>query len=61
MIKRGVLAPTMLVSYSHSDLDIDRTIEATAESLAIYKRALDEGLDRYLVGPPAKSVYRRLN
>jgi glutamate-1-semialdehyde 2,1-aminomutase len=61
MIKRGVLAPTMLLSYSHTDLDIDRTIEATAESLAVYKRALEDGLDRYLVGPPAKSVYRRFN
>jgi glutamate-1-semialdehyde 2,1-aminomutase len=61
MIKRGVLAPTMLVSYSHTDDDIDRTIEATAESLEVYKRALEDGLERYLVGPPAKSVYRKFN
>lgn len=61
MIKRHVLAPTMLVSYSHSDVDIDFTIEATYEALAVQKRALEEGLEGYLVGPPAKSVYRKFN
>jgi glutamate-1-semialdehyde 2,1-aminomutase len=61
MIKRGVLAPTMLVSYSHTDVEIDHTVEATFESLAVYKRALAEGVDRFLVGPAAKPVYRRFN
>jgi glutamate-1-semialdehyde 2,1-aminomutase len=61
MIKRGVLAPTMFVSYSHTDADIDRTIDATAESLVVYKRALEVGLERFLIGPPAKSVYRKFN
>ena len=28
LIKRGVLAPSLVVSYSHSDEDIDRTIDA---------------------------------
>lgn len=61
MIRRGVLAPTMLVSYSHGDEDIDATIEAAHGALAVQKRALEEGLDRYLVGPPARPVYRRYN
>jgi glutamate-1-semialdehyde 2,1-aminomutase len=58
LIKRGVLAPSFVVSYSHSDRDIDLTIEAVAEALTIYRRALDEGVDRYLVGPPVKPVFR---
>jgi glutamate-1-semialdehyde 2,1-aminomutase len=61
MIRRHVLAPTMLVSYSHGDADIDFTIEATYEALAVQKRALEEGLEGYLVGPPAKPVYRKFN
>ena len=61
MIRRHVLAPTMLVSYSHRDADIDFTVEATHEALAVQKRALEEGLDGYLVGPPAKPVYRKFN
>jgi glutamate-1-semialdehyde 2,1-aminomutase len=58
LFKRGVLAPSFVVSFSHSDRDIDLTIAAVAEALAVYRRALDEGVDRYLVGPPVKPVFR---
>jgi glutamate-1-semialdehyde 2,1-aminomutase len=47
------------VSYSHSDEDIDRTVDAVAGALVIYKRALEEGVAKYLVGDPVKPVYRR--
>lgn len=60
-IKRGILMPSLVVSYSHTDQDIDRTIEAIGESLIIYKRALEEGIDRYLVGRPVKPVFRKYN
>ena len=33
-IRRGILMPSLVVSYSHQDADIDRTVEAAAESLA---------------------------
>jgi glutamate-1-semialdehyde 2,1-aminomutase len=58
LIKRGVLAPSFVVSFAHSDRDIDLTIEAVAEALWVYRRALDEGVERYLVGPPVKPVFR---
>jgi glutamate-1-semialdehyde 2,1-aminomutase len=58
LIKRGVLAPSFVVSFSHADRDIDLTIDAAAEALLVYRRALDEGVDRYLVGPPVKPVFR---
>ena len=61
MIKRGILAPSFVVSYSHSDSDIDRTIEAVDQSLAIYRRALDEGVEKYLVGRSVKPVFRAFN
>jgi glutamate-1-semialdehyde 2,1-aminomutase len=60
-IKRGVLAPSLVVSYSHSDADIDRTIEVIGESLYIYRKALDEGIQKYLIGRPVKPVFRRYN
>ncbi len=56
-----MLAPSFIVSYSPTDADIDRTIDAAAGALAIYRRALDEGVDRFLVGPSVKPVYRRFN
>lgn len=61
LIKRGVLAPSLVLSYMHSDADIERTIEAFDGALDIYKDALDGGVDRFLVGPPSKSVYRKFN
>jgi glutamate-1-semialdehyde 2,1-aminomutase len=59
LIRRGVLAPSLVVSYSHSDLDIDRTIDAVDGALAIYRKALDEGPDAYLVGRSVQPVFRR--
>jgi glutamate-1-semialdehyde 2,1-aminomutase len=31
------------------------------EALAIYRKALDEGIDKYLAGRPVKPVNRRFN
>jgi glutamate-1-semialdehyde 2,1-aminomutase len=61
IIKRGLLAPSFVVSFSHTDKDIDRTVEQGAEALAVYKRALNEGVDKYLVGRPVKPVFRKFN
>jgi len=61
MIKRGVLAPSFVVSYSHSHEDIDRTVEAAACALAVYRRALDDGIEHYLVGRPVQPVMRPYN
>lgn len=58
-LKRGLLAPSFIVSYTHTDADIDRTIEATHGALEIYRQALDVGVDRYLVGRPVKPVMRK--
>ncbi len=61
LVRRGVLAPSFVVSYSHRDSDIDRTIEAVAGALQVYRRALDDGIERFLVGPSVKPVYRRFS
>jgi glutamate-1-semialdehyde 2,1-aminomutase len=60
-IRRGVLMLSLVVSYSHTDDDIDHTINAIDESLHVYRKALSEGVEKYLVGPPSKSVYRKYN
>ncbi|HEU4621100.1 MAG TPA: glutamate-1-semialdehyde 2,1-aminomutase, partial [Burkholderiaceae bacterium] len=60
-IARGVIAPSLIVSYSHRDEDIDRTVQAIAESLVIYQRALADGVDAHLVGAAVKPVYRQFN
>jgi glutamate-1-semialdehyde 2,1-aminomutase len=61
LIRRGVIAPSFVVSFSHSDLDIQRTGEAVHEALVIYRKALDEGIEKYLEGRPVRPVNRRFN
>jgi glutamate-1-semialdehyde 2,1-aminomutase len=61
MIRRGVIGPSLIISASHSDEDIDRTVEALAGAMSVYRRALDDGTEGLLEGPPTKSVYRRFN
>ena len=43
IIKRGIIGPSFVVSYSHTDHDIDQTIDAVAAALQVYARALDAG------------------
>jgi glutamate-1-semialdehyde 2,1-aminomutase len=61
LLKRGVLAPSFVVSYSHSDRDIQHTVEAVHAALGIYRKALEDGVGKFLDGRPVKPVYRRLN
>ncbi len=61
ILKRGILASSIVVSYSHTDQDIDRTVEAFREGFKVYRRALDEGVEKYLVGRPVKPVMRQFN
>ncbi len=61
LIRHGVIAPSFVVSFSHSDADIGQTAEAVHEALVIYRKALDEGIEKYLEGCPVKPVNRRFN
>ncbi|MBB3216226.1 glutamate-1-semialdehyde 2,1-aminomutase [Ochrobactrum sp. RC6B] len=60
-IRRGVLMPSLVVSYTHSDTDIARTVDAIDGALGIYVRALTDGVGSYLTGRPSQVVYRRFN
>lgn len=61
LIRTGIIAPSLVVSFSHSDEDIDRTIDAVDGALAVYAKALADGVDRYLLGRPVKPVNRKYN
>ncbi len=53
--------PSTVISYSHSDADIEETVEKIHETLVVYKKALMEGVDKYLEGRPVKPVWRKFN
>ena len=61
LAKRGVIGPTLVISYAHTIEDIDRTFAAYDGALGIYRRALEDGFEKHLVGPASQVVYRRHN
>jgi glutamate-1-semialdehyde 2,1-aminomutase len=60
-LKRGLLAPSLVMSYSHSDQDIEKTVDAIHEALQVYRKALQEGPGKYLKGQSVKPVFRKFN
>jgi len=60
-IRRGVLMPSLVVSFSHGDAEIDRTVEAIRGALEVYRKALESGVERFLEGRPVKPVFRPRN
>lgn len=61
MAARGVLIPSVAPSFSHGANDVERTTEAARAALGACRRALDEGVGRYLTGPAVKPVFRSEN
>lgn len=63
MIKRGVLWQGFHnMSFSHSDVDVDYTLQALEESLSVLKKAVDENkLKEMLRGEPVQPVFRKVD
>jgi hypothetical protein len=60
MIKLKVLFQGAFVPcLSHREKELDMFIASFAESLDVYQKALNEGVDNYLVGEAAKPVFRK--
>jgi glutamate-1-semialdehyde aminotransferase len=61
MIKRGILFQGVFVPcFSHTHDDVRRFTGCFAETLEVYKSALERGYEKYLVGEPAKPVFRKI-
>lgn len=60
-MKRGLIMPSTILSYSHNDKEIDETIEKVHEALVVYRKAIDEGVDKYLEGRSVQPVWRKYN
>jgi glutamate-1-semialdehyde 2,1-aminomutase len=58
LVRGGVLAPSFVVGFSHSESDIDATLEAVQRALPVYAAALSDGVGRFLEGPPVKPAFR---
>jgi glutamate-1-semialdehyde 2,1-aminomutase len=58
ILRRGILATSLVVNYSHGEAEIDRTIAAFREAFTVYRRALDEGVGKYLKGRSVQPAIR---
>jgi glutamate-1-semialdehyde 2,1-aminomutase len=61
MIKNGVLMPWISLAYRHTDEHFALTELALDSTFEVYKNAIKEGVERYLVGPSIKPVFRKYN
>jgi glutamate-1-semialdehyde 2,1-aminomutase len=60
-MKRGLIMPSSIISYSHDDREVNETVERIHEALVIYRKALDEGVEKYLEGRSVQPVWRKFN
>jgi len=49
------------LAYEHKEKDLKFTLNAFEKSLIVYKKALAEGYEKYLVGDIVKPVFRKFN
>ncbi len=61
LIRNGVIAPSFVISYSHTDDDVARTVDAIEASLKTMQKALGDDPHKFIVGDTIKSVYRTKN
>ncbi len=61
MLKHQVLMPWIALSTAHGEMELEKTLNAALEALKVCKKALDNGIEKYLVGPAVKPVFRRKN
>jgi glutamate-1-semialdehyde 2,1-aminomutase len=61
MIANGVLVPYIAPSFSHTEREVEITLNAARNALTNYKASLNMRLEGRLHGLPVKSVFRRYN
>lgn len=61
MVENKVLIPAIAISASHGHEELQKTLIAVETSLKVYKKALNEGIQKYLKSPIIKPVFRKFN
>ena len=59
LVERGILAPSLVVCAAHDPAAIRHTVDAVAELMPIYRRALEDGIGTVLRGRPVRPTSRR--
>lgn len=60
LIKHGVLFQGIFCPhFSHTEKDLEHILNAMDEACLVYKKGLEEGYEKYLIGEPIKPVFRK--
>jgi glutamate-1-semialdehyde 2,1-aminomutase len=57
-VDRGILAPSFVVCAAHDPAAISQTVDAVAELMPVYRRALEDGINTVLRGRPVRPAIR---
>lgn len=58
MLKHNIIMAYVAISFSHNKDELETTLDAIYESLVVYRKALFEGIDKYLHSKVIKPVFR---
>lgn len=58
MIKSGVLMPWISICYRHGQNELLKTERALHRTFAVYRKALSEGVAKYIEGPVIQPVFK---
>ena len=61
MINHNILFPYISIAYQHTELEIEKTLEAARIAMKIYSNALNGNVLSFLQGEAMKPVFRRYN
>ncbi|MFT3786258.1 MAG: glutamate-1-semialdehyde 2,1-aminomutase [Tepidisphaeraceae bacterium] len=59
ILKRGILAPSLVANDAFTDRDLEHALWAFSEAAEVYRDALEDGVNEHLVGRSVKPVFRK--
>jgi len=61
MVKNNILMPWIAPSFSHKEKELEKTLVAIEKTLKVYKKALENGIGKYVNSHYIKPVFRKYN
>ena len=58
LLDRGILAPSFVVCAAHDSAAVEQTVDAVAQLMPTYRRALESGIENVLRGRPVRPAIR---
>ena len=60
-LRHGLMMPWIALAYRHGDKELEFTAAVLDKALPVVRAALNEGIDKYLIGDAVKPVFRKFN